>query len=143
MRIFCVLLLSLLTTNYCWSQASSSSDFLFEVKIQSAQDIGNIRVFFADKSGHSIETVQGVVDLREKTITLNGHSDYILWVPYPDLFIKYDTYHHNIPFESHVFKISLPTARVNRITDLVLDSSKDEEMIEFRENKFEKLRWQY
>ena len=143
MRILCVLLFSLLSSNYCWSQASSSSDFLFKVKIESAQEMSNIRVFFADKSGHSIETVQGVVNLREKTITLSGHSDYILWVPYPDLFIEYDTYHHNMPFESHVFKISLPTARVNKITDLVLDSSKGEGKIEFPENKFEKLRWQY
>ncbi len=143
MRVLSILLIIIFSSNYCWSQGSSSSDFLFEVKIQSTQDIGNIRVFFAEKSGHRIETVQGVADLREKIITLNGHSDYILWVPYPNLFIKYDTYRHNIPFESHVFKISLPTARVNKITDLVLDSSKGGGKVEFPENKFEKLRWQY
>lgn len=143
MRLLSILLLSILSSNHCWSQANSSSDFSFDFQIKNAQEIGNVRVFFANKSGHTIETVQGVVDLSKKTVSLRGHSDYMLWVSYPDLFIRYDIYPNNMPFESHVFKISLPTARFNKLTNLVLDSSKEEETIEFAENDFENIRWQH
>ncbi|MGB5982907.1 MAG: hypothetical protein WBG46_12260 [Nonlabens sp.] len=115
-------IISIFISSHCWSQASSSSDFEFDIEIKHPQEITNIKVFFEVANGHTVERMNGLVDLREKTIHLTGHSSYIIWIPYPELIIQFETYRHNMPYQRHHFKIRLPDARQKKMPLIVLDT---------------------
>jgi len=121
MRYFLTILL-ILISSHCWSQASSSSDFEFDLKINHPHEITNIKVFFEVANGHTIDRLNGLIDLKKKTIHLTGHSSYVLWIPYPELIVQFETYQNNMTYERYHFKIKLPDARQNNMPLIVLDT---------------------
>jgi hypothetical protein len=84
-----ILVLFFTFSHFIFGQASSSSDFLFEVKFDKNIPIRNIEVHYYQVPGNHFKKINYSLDCLNNKIKLFGSIDFIVGAPFPTIIFSY------------------------------------------------------